>query len=160
MIGLYSRQVDPKGNQVHVFTCQLLKLYSVDLQTKVFNYFTIGLLVIFTFATEFPYMNLIGQTSFKPFQSLEIFIKLSHINYMSRDMTKPTKWLCAQPALRSAWASAKSDRSLRCVLKVRTQGFFMRTGKTLIRLGRCPGWSESSLGAHSFWWFCHVAAHM
>ena len=25
----------------------------------------------------------------------------------------------------------------------------MRTAKTLIRLGRCPGWYESSLGAHS-----------
>ena len=36
----------------------------------------------------------------------------------------------------------------------------MRTAKTLIRLGGCPGWSESSLGAHSFCWFCHVAAHL
>ena len=25
----------------------------------------------------------------------------------------------------------------------------------LIRLGGCPGWSESSLGAQSFCWFCH-----
>ena len=24
----------------------------------------------------------------------------------------------------------------------------------------CPGWSESSLGAHSFCWFCHVAAQI
>ena len=32
------------------------------------------------------------------------------------------------------------------------------TVKTLIRLGGCPGWSESSLGAHSFCWFCHIAA--
>ena len=31
--------------------------------------------------------------------------------------------------------------------------------KTLIRLDGCPGWSESSLGAHSFCWFCHVVAH-
>ena len=30
----------------------------------------------------------------------------------------------------------------------------------LIRLGRFPGWSVSSLGAHSFSWFCHVAAHI
>ena len=36
----------------------------------------------------------------------------------------------------------------------------MRTAKTLIRLGGCPGWSGSSLGAHSFCWFCHVAAHL
>ena len=32
----------------------------------------------------------------------------------------------------------------------------MRTAKTLIRLGG----SESSLGAHLFCWFCHVAAHL
>ena len=31
--------------------------------------------------------------------------------------------------------------------------------RLLIRLGGCPGWSESSLGAHSFCWFCHVVAH-
>ena len=34
--------------------------------------------------------------------------------YMSRDMTKPTKWLCAQRRLRSAWTSAQSDQRLRC----------------------------------------------
>ena len=32
---------------------------------------------------------------------------------VSRDMTKPTKWLCAQRRLRSAWASAQFDQSLR-----------------------------------------------
>ena len=32
--------------------------------------------------------------------------------------------------------------------------------RRLIRLGGCPGWSESSLGAQSFCWFCHEAAHM
>ena len=31
---------------------------------------------------------------------------------MSHDMTKPTKWVCAQQRLRSAWASADSDQSL------------------------------------------------
>ena len=34
----------------------------------------------------------------------------------SRLVTKPTKWLCAQRRLRSAWASAQSDQSLRCAL--------------------------------------------
>ena len=29
-----------------------------------------------------------------------------------------------------------------------TQGFFMWTAKALFRLGGCPGWSESLLGAH------------
>ena len=33
----------------------------------------------------------------------------------------------------------------------------MRRAKTLIRLGGCPGWSESSQGAQSLSWFCHVA---
>ena len=33
---------------------------------------------------------------------------------MSRLVTKPTMWLCAQRWLRSAWASAQSDQSLRC----------------------------------------------
>ena len=33
-----------------------------------------------------------------------------------------------------------------------------RTAKTLIRLGGCPGWSESSLGTQSFSWFYHEAA--
>ena len=31
---------------------------------------------------------------------------------------------------------------------------------TLIRLGACPGCSESSLGAQSFCLFCREAAHM
>ena len=30
----------------------------------------------------------------------------------------------------------------------------------LIRLGACPGWSESSLGTQSFCWFCHEVAHL
>ena len=75
----------------------------------------------------------------------------SYFRYMSRDTTKPTKWVCAQRRLRSAWASTRSDQSLRCALNgwPSTQGFFMRTATTLIRLG-----------AHSFCWFCHVLAHM
>ena len=36
----------------------------------------------------------------------------------------------------------------------------MQTAKTLIRLGGCPGWSESSLDAHSICWFYHVAAQI
>ena len=36
----------------------------------------------------------------------------------------------------------------------------MRTAKTLIRVGGCPGWYESLLGAQSFCWFCHEAAQM
>ena len=76
---------------------------------------------------------------------------------MSRGLTKPTK-VCAQRRLRSAWASAQSDQTLRCALDGKLR--FRQTAKTLIRLGGCPGWSESSLGAQPFCWFCHVAAHM
>ena len=36
--------------------------------------------------------------------------------HVSHDLTKPTKWVCAQRRLRSAWASAQSDQSLRCAL--------------------------------------------
>ena len=34
------------------------------------------------------------------------------IDQMSRDMTKPTKWVCAQRRFRSAWASAKDPSFL------------------------------------------------
>ena len=64
-------------------------------------------------------------------------------------MTKPTKWLCAQRRLRSAWASAQSDQSLRCPHEesLDPQLPIKRTANNLIRLGECSGWSESSLGA-------------
>ena len=91
--------------------------------------------------------------------------KLEHIYIHSIDgivryVTKPTKWLCAQRRLRSAWASTQSDQIPRCALSayLRSQDFFMRTAKTLIRLGGCPGWSESTLGAHVSVLVCHEAA--
>ena len=64
------------------------------------------------------------------------------------------KWqqngMCAQRRLRSAWAAAQSDQSSPCAQWVaKDPAFFKRTAKTLIRLGRCLGWSESSLGAHA-----------
>ena len=40
-------------------------------------------------------------------------------------------------------------RPAKTQISLGTQAFFMRTVKTLIRLGGCPGWSESSLGAHA-----------
>ena len=68
--------------------------------------------------------------------------------------------LCAQRRLRSAWASAQSDQSQRCPpeAKLGPKLPTERTAKTLIRLGGCPGWSESSLGTKSFCWFCHEVA--
>ena len=80
---------------------------------------------------------------------------------LSRDMTKRTKWLCVQRRLRSAWESAQSDQSLPARLKKAwVHSYPLSAQRRLIRLGGCPGWSESSLGAQSFCWFCHVAAHI
>ena len=36
------------------------------------------------------------------------------VKFLSHLMTKPTKWLCAQQRLRSAWASTQSDQSSPC----------------------------------------------
>ena len=49
--------------------------------------------------------------------------------------------MCAQQRLGSAWASMRSG----------SQGpkLYSWGQRRLIRLGRCPGWSESSLGAHA-----------
>ena len=60
---------------------------------------------------------------------------------LSRLMTKPAKWLCAQRRLRSAWASAQSDLSLRFSHEESLGA--CRTAKTLIRLGGCPGCAPS-----------------
>ena len=55
---------------------------------------------------------------------INVQLKLNHMNKgneisqtaeMRCDMTKPTKWVCAQRRLGSAWASAQSDQSLRCL---------------------------------------------
>ena len=58
---------------------------------------------------------------------------------ISRDMTKPTKWLCSQRRLRSAWASAQSDQGRRCPHEESLGPYLpiKRTAKTLIRLGGC-----------------------
>ena len=79
---------------------------------------------------------------------------------LSRLMTKPTMWLCAKRRLRSAWASAQSEQSLRYAHEdtFGPQLPIERTAKTLIRLDGCPGCSESSLGAQPLCLFCHEAA--
>ena len=71
-------------------------------------------------------------------------------------MTKPTKWLWPREDW-SAWASTQSDQCLRCPHEESLGPYLPaeQTAKTLIRLGGCPGWSESSLGAQPLCWFCH-----
>ena len=77
---------------------------------------------------------------------------------MSRLMIKPTKW-SVRPAktqfslgIRQVW----SESSLFAWRSIGSWATPECTAKTLIRLGRipirlcgCPGWSESSLGAHA-----------
>ena len=102
------------------------------------------------------------QPNSTPYLKLQTGKEHKERQQVSRDMTKPTKWLCTQWRLRSAWASAQSYQTLRCPHEESLDLYLpiKRTAKSLIRLGRCPGWSESSLGTHSFCWFCHVAAHI
>ena len=71
--------------------------------------------------------------------------------------------LYALRRLKSAWASAQSDQSsdqpghlpslIRvftvCMKKPWVLSYPLSSQRTLIRLGRCPGWSESSLGAQT-----------
>ena len=51
---------------------------------------------------------------------------------------------------------------LRCLHEERLDPWLPieHTAKTLISLGRCPGLSESLLGAQSFCWFCHEVAQL
>ena len=65
---------------------------------------------------------------------------------MSRSITKQTK-SHVHPA-KTQICNPPSLISLRCVFygQPRGQWFFVRTTKTLCRLGGSPGWSESSLG--------------
>ena len=62
-------------------------------------------------------------------------------------MTKPTKWLCAQWRLRSAWASAQSGQSLLSAWrKLWSLTTHLAHSEDSDRLGRCPGWYKSLLG--------------
>ena len=65
-------------------------------------------------------------------------------------MTKPTKWAVCPAKNQISLSIHQSDQSLRCPHEeaLGPKLPIERTAKTLIRLGGCPGWSESSLGAH------------
>ena len=47
---------------------------------------------------------------------IDIFLhwRIKEIRQVSHDMSKPTKWVCTQRRLTSAWASAQSDQSSQC----------------------------------------------
>ena len=58
---------------------------------------------------------------------------------ISRDMTKPTNWVCAQRRLRSAWASAESDQSSLCAQWVAMDPSFLHAdSEDSDQTGRMP----------------------
>ena len=58
--------------------------------------------------------------------------------------------LCTQQRLWSAWASTKTDQmGLHCLHEKAWVISYPLRALTLIKLGRCPSWSESLLGAHT-----------
>ena len=82
---------------------------------------------------------------------------------MSHLMTKPTKWpvrpaktqislgirlVWSEPSLCPQWV-VKDPSFLHANSEDSEQTRQMPGWSELIRLGRCPGWSESSLGAHA-----------
>ena len=78
---------------------------------------------------------------------------------MSCLITKPTKWY-----VRPAKTQIRPPSLIR-VYAVRTKkamvlSYPLSAQLRLIRLGGRPGWSESSQGAQSFYWFCREAAQM
>ena len=117
---------------------------SADKINVIVWYSVVGLCILYS-------LSLLPQTMF----CLSLLLFRSHRlgkRELSRLVTKPTKWMCAQRSLRSAWASVQSDQSLRCPHeesldpKLPTEC----TAKALIRLGGCSGWFESSLGHSHF----------
>ena len=126
--------------------------------------------------TDFRMMWLISKPLMHRGNTISLTCAVDRANTVQRDycfqLSNNYKWatswqnqqngMCAQWRLKSAWVSAKSDQSL-CCRHGESLGPSLpieRTAMTLIRLGRCPGWSESSLGTQSFCWFCHKAAQM
>ena len=82
--------------------------------------------------------------------------------YLSRLMTKPTKWMCAQRRLRSAWASGP-------VWSESAMSAWRKLGSLATHWAHSEDWSDwadaqadlSLRWAHMpFCWFCHDAAHL
>ena len=92
---------------------------------------------------------------------MSIYTKIWFLQIWAATWQNQQNGMCAQQRLSSAWTTAQSDQSLRWPHQesLCPNLPIEPTAKTLIRLGRCPGWSESMLGTQSFCWFCCAAAH-
>ena len=82
---------------------------------------------------------------------------------------EPSMWATTRQSQQNEWApSEDTDHpghppSLIRIFAVRMKkawvlSYPLSAPQRLIWLGGCPGWSESSLGAQSFCWFCYVVA--
>ena len=76
---------------------------------------------------------------------IAIRTQTSFMRTKARQNVRPAKTQVSF-GIRPVWSE-----SLLCAqwVAIRTQAFSMLTAKTLIRLGGCPGWSESSVGAQA-----------
>ena len=79
-----------------------------------------------------------GIAIFEVFPSFLCDVDDAKGSYMSRDMTKPTKWMCAQWRLRSAWASAQSDHSLCAQWIAKDPDFLRADSEDSDQTGRMP----------------------
>ena len=107
-----------------------------------------------TLLREFPFPTWMTKTFLKEFPFPTYWMckyLFKVVDRMSTSWQNQQNSMCAQRRLRSAWAFAQSDQSLRCPHEERLGPSLPieRIANTLIRLGGCPGWSESSLGAHA-----------
>ena len=83
------------------------------------------------------------------------------VQYMSHDMTKPTKWLCAQRRQISLGiCPVWSESSLYAQWVAKDPSFRHADSDDSDQIGRCQGWSESSLRTHAICWFCHEATYL
>ena len=81
------------------------------------------------------------------------FINIQKTNELLHDRTNKMTFAPSEDSDQTGHLSSLISRCCGLNGWLRNQAFFMRTVKTLIRLGRCPGcpgWSESSLGAQTF----------
>ena len=87
--------------------------------------------------------------------------ELSWMNIWAASWQNQQNGMCAQRRLGS-WKMICPVWSVFAVRmkKAWVLSYAMSAQRKLIRLGGCPGWSESLLGAPSFCLFCHVAVHI
>ena len=100
--------------------CKETQTRQTDCQTShlVNGFFSQEVLVILQSSNN-DFVTMLGKCHIHRPQSARVFsssvdrvgctIATENSEEMSYDMTKPTKWVCAQPRLRSAWTSAQSQ---------------------------------------------------